>query len=111
MSNKTSTTSTTTTITTAPISSPFPDPIRDLLDSQKSPLLNNLLNSAQLEALKFGLNGVFLGTTAGLTFGGITTLMRGLESTPAGRAGLLKSLKIFSKSNEQINLKMAQKLT
>ncbi len=80
----------------SPISSPFPEPIRDLFDSQKSPLLRKL-TARQLEALKFGLNGAFLGTTAGLTFGGVTTLMRGLESTAAGRANLLKSLKIFSK--------------
>lgn len=55
------------------------------------------LNSAQLEALKIGLGATFLGTTGGLIFGGVTSLMRGIQETPAGRANLLKSFKLFSK--------------
>ena len=56
------------------------------------------LNSVQLEALKIGLGATFLGTTGGLIFGGVTSLMRGIQETPAGRANLLKSFKLFSKS-------------
>lgn len=56
----------------------------------------NKLDSNQLEALKFGLGSIFLGTSGGLLFGGVTTLMRGLQDTPAGRANLLRSFKLFS---------------
>lgn len=56
------------------------------------------LNSNQLESLKFGLGSVFIGTSGGLLFGGVTTLMRGLQDTPAGRANLLRSFKLFSKA-------------
>lgn len=80
----------------SPISSPFPEPIQNLFSGQKSPLLQTF-TPTQLEALKFALSGAFLGTTAGLSFGGVTALMRGLESTPAGRANILKSLKVFGK--------------
>jgi hypothetical protein len=55
------------------------------------------LNSTQLEALKFGLGATFYGTTGGLVFGGMTTLMRGIQDSPAGRANLLRSFKLFSK--------------
>ena len=57
------------------------------------------LNPYQLEALKFGLGASFLGVTGGLTFGGVTTLMRGLQDTPSGRANLLRSFKLFSKKS------------
>ena len=55
------------------------------------------LNSIQLEALKFGLGATLMGTTGGLTFGGVTSLMREIQDTPAGRANLIKSFKLFSK--------------
>ena len=60
------------------------------------------LNSTQLEALKFGLGGTFYGITSGLIFGGMTTLMRGIQETPAGRANLLRSFKLFSKLHKKI---------
>jgi uncharacterized protein YaaQ len=64
-------------------------------DFKQIPIIKNL-NSAQLEAMKFGLGATFLGTTSGLIFGGVTTLMRGLQETPAGRANILRSFKLFS---------------
>lgn len=66
-------------------------------DFKEFPIIKDL-NFAQLEALKFGLGATFLGTTSGLTFGGVTTLMRGIQDTPAGRANILRSLKLFSNS-------------
>ena len=79
-------------MTSSPPISPFPkgqNPLETL------PLIKEL-NPLQLEALKFGLGSVFLGTTSGLIFGGVTTLMRGIQDSPAGRANLLKSFNIFS---------------
>lgn len=65
------------------------------------PLIKEL-NPVQLEALKFGLSSLFLGTSGGLLFGSGTSLMRGLQDSPAGRANLLKSFKLFSNFNFKI---------
>lgn len=65
-------------------------------DFKQIPVIKEL-NSVQLEALKFGLGATFIGTTGGLIFGGVTTLMRGIQETPAGRANLIRSFKLFSK--------------
>ena len=70
---------------------------------QGRPLIKEL-NSVQLEALKFGLSSAFLGTTGGLLFGSGTSLMRGLQDSPAGRANVIKSFKLFSKLHKLVML-------
>lgn len=70
--------------------------------STSTPLQNNFeflngLSPLQIEALKFGIGSTFLGTSGGLLFGGVTTLMRGIQDTPAGRANMIRSFKLFSK--------------
>lgn len=66
-----------------------------LIESSRVPLLKEL-NPIQLEALKFGCGAIFVSSTGGLLFGGVTSLMRGLQDTPAGRANLINSFKLFS---------------
>lgn len=75
--------------------------------SQNVPIIKDF-TPLQLNALKFGLGSVFLGATSGLAFGGVTTLMKGLEDTPAGRANLVRSFKVFSKTNKQTILKFIE---
>ena len=63
----------------------------------ETPIIKNF-SPIQFEALKFGLGATFLGASSGLIFGGVTSLMRELEETPA-RANLMRSFKLFSNYN------------
>lgn len=66
------------------------------LQSLKDHSIIKGLSPIQIEALKFGFGATFLGTSGGLLFGGVTSLMRGIQETSAARAYLARSFKLFS---------------